>query len=109
MLVEMCCKCGFVHKDDRVKIGDISYRAYKPHYHWTPTDGELNKAGVILHSTICVACCGENCHWKEFYEQREKMKDKYKVKFSLNAPLPDRLLDWASDLYKIQSTFFQFD
>jgi hypothetical protein len=52
MILKMCCKCGFVDKDHRVKIGDISYTAYKPNSHWTPIDGEVNNAGVTRHSTL---------------------------------------------------------
>ena len=109
MLLEICCKCGFVHKDDRIQIGNKPYRAYKPHYHWTPICGEVRHDDIVLHSTICVACCGDSIDWKEFFEQKGMTPDKYRVKGSLNAPLPDRLFEWASELYTIQSTYFQFD
>jgi len=109
MLIEICCKCGFVHKDDRIVIDDKSYRAYKPHYHWVPESGEVKHNDTILHSTICVACCSDTIDWKEFYEQRKLTPEKYKVKWSLNAPLPNRLLEWASKLYVIQCQYFMFD
>jgi hypothetical protein len=109
MLVEICCKCGFVHKDDRIIVGNKSYRAYKPHYHWIPEFGELKKDDITLHSTLCVACCSENIDWKEFFEQKKLTPEKYRVKGSLNAPLPDRLVAWASELYALQSTYFQFE
>lgn len=112
MLVEMCCKCGFIHKDDRIKIGDKAYRSYKPHYHWTPVDGELKDGDLTFHATVCVACCDtyyEYVDWKEFYEQKNKTPEKYKVKYSLNAPLPDRLLSWANILYKTQCKYLQTD
>jgi len=105
-LIEMCCKCGFVHKDERI-VGDKTYRAYKPHYHWFP-EGKLVKDNVTLHATICVACCGD-MDWKEFYEQKNLTAEKYRVKFSLNAPLPDRFLEWASELYKAQAKYFEFE
>ena len=109
MLIEICCKCGFVHKDERLIVDNKPYRAYKPHYHWTPETGELKYDNITLHSTICVACCNEPIDWKEFFEQRKKTPEKYKVKFSLNAPLPDRLLAVASELYILQTKYFEFD
>jgi len=105
MLVEMCCKCGFVHKDDRIIIDNKAYRAYKPHYHWTPVDGELKQDDITFHATICVACCDESINWQEFFEQKEKTPEKYRVKWSLNAPLPDRLFIWASELYTTQCKY----
>ena len=105
MLVEMCCRCGFVHKDDRIIIDNKPYRAYKPHYHWTPEDGEVKQDDITFHATICVACCGESIDWDEFYEQNKKTPPKYQVKLSLNAPLPDRFLVLASELYLKQSAF----
>lgn len=110
MLIEICCICGFVHKDSRILLGEnIRYRGYKPHYHWIPESGELERDGLTLHATLCVACCGQPIDWKEFFEQKKMTPEKYVVKFSLNAPLPNRLLAWANDLYKLQATYFQFD
>lgn len=108
MILECCCKCGFVHKDDRIKIDGKSYRAYKPHYHWFPLGGELKKDIITLHATICVACCGE-INWKEFFEQKTATPEKYRVIGSLNAPLPQYLEVWASQLYLEQAKYFQFD
>jgi len=107
MLIEMCCKCGFIHKDDRLKIGDKPYRCYKPHYHWIPSSGELNKNGVTLHATICVGCCGE-FNWMEFFEQKDLTPEKYRVSGSLNAPLPEKYLSLVSELYLEQCKYFQF-
>lgn len=109
MLLEICCKCGFVHKDDRIVVGGKPYRAYKPHYHWTPETGELKKDDVTLHATICAGCCEEQIDWKEFFEQVKKTPEKYKVKGSLNAPLPDRFLSFAAELYSVQSRYFEFE
>ena len=108
MLLEICCKCGFVHKDDRI-IGEKAYRAYKPHYHWTPVAGERIQNNTTLHATLCVACCGESVDWKEFFEQKALTPEKYRVKGSLNAPLPNRLETWASELYATQVAYFQFE
>jgi len=107
MLLEICCACGFVHKDDRITVNDKAYRAYKPHYHWSPT--ELSKDGIILHATLCVACCNPHIDWKEFFEQKRLTPEKYRVKGSLNAPLPTRLLAWANELYAAQCEYFKFD
>jgi hypothetical protein len=35
--------------------------------------------------------------------------EKYRVKGSLNAPLPGRLIAWASRLYTAQMAYFRFD
>ena len=110
MLIEMCCKCGFIHKDGRIIIENKPYRAYKPHYHWTPESGEVkNEDDVKLLPTVCVACCDEHVDWKKFYAQKNKTPEKYQVKYSLNAPLPDRFLTWANKLYTEQCTYVQFD
>jgi hypothetical protein len=86
-------------------IGDRVYRAYKPHYHWSPPD-KVTRDGVTLHATLCVACCDESLSvdWKEFAEQQKKTPEEYKVASSLNAPLPDRFLSVASKLYSTQAT-----
>ncbi len=110
MLLEVCCKCGFVHKDSRIRIGEKPYRVYKPHYHWTPTSCEVVKHGdVTLHPTICVACCDESINWKAFFEQKDKTPEQYRVKWSLNAPLPEGLIQWASDMYAEQAKYFEFE
>jgi hypothetical protein len=109
MLLEICCKCGFVHKDDRITIGDKAYRAYKPHYHWTPVKGELTRDNITLHATICVGCCDDTIVWKEFFEQKKLTPAKYQVKGSLNAPLPARLLTMATELYDLQTAYFEFE
>jgi len=109
MLVEICCKCGFVHKDDRIIIDNKPYRAYKPHYHWIPFSGELVTNNITLHATLCVACCSPSIDWKEFSEQQNLTPDKYKVRYSLNAPLPERFIEWASELYSYQAKYFHFN
>ena len=101
MLLEICCRCGFVHKDER-----ITYRAYKPHYHWIPDGGKVILGDITLHATICVACCETTINWKVFFEQKEKTPEIYRVKYSLNAPLPDHFLEYACELFKNQVKYF---
>jgi hypothetical protein len=104
MLIEICCRCGFVHRDDRTK-----YRSLKPHYHWTP-ESALVKDGTKLHATICASCVGMGTEidWKEFFEARALTPQRYRVEGSLNAPLPDKYLALASELYATQSKYFLF-
>lgn len=104
MLVEICCRCGFVHKDSRIMVGDKVYRAYKPHYHWSPPD-KVKRDGYTYHGTICVACCSQlsaSVDWKEFAEQRRLPINEE----CSGSPLPDRLLSYASQLYSIQAKYF---
>ena len=113
MLIEMCCMCGFVHRDDRIVVDGKPYRAYKPHYHWTPATGEVEKNGYTLHATVCAECLWSvytgAMNWKEFFEQKNKTPEKYRVNGSLNAPLPERYVEWASSVYVNQSAYFQFE
>ena len=67
----MCCKCGFIHRDDRILLGDKPYRAYKPHYHWTPKSGEIELGGIRYHATICVGCCGDSIDWLVIFQLSE--------------------------------------
>ncbi len=109
-MLEVCCRCGFVHKDSRIMVGDKVYRAYKPHYTWSPPD-KLTRNGLTLNATICVACCSQlsaSVDWKEFAEQQRLTPVHYRVEGSLNAPLPDRLLSFASQLYSTQAKYFIF-
>lgn len=106
----MCCRCGFVHIDSRIMVRNKIYRAYKPHYTWSPPD-KLTRNGVSLNATICVACCSQlsaSVDWKEFAEQQRLLPEQYRVAGSLNAPLPDRLLSYASQLYSSQAKYFVF-
>ena len=106
MLLEICCRCGFVHKDSR---REPVYRAYKPHYHWTPAEGERIVNGVTLHATICVGCCGLMIDWEEFAQQKLLTPAKYRVKGSLNAPLPDYLMKHVDPLYADFAKHFPMD
>lgn len=102
MLLEMCCICGFVHKDDR-----ISYRAYKPHYHWVTE--EKTTGSLTLHATVCATCISPNntgrrhldsSHWKTFFDAKALTPEHFKVQYSLNAPLPAAYFRWADYHYK---------
>ena len=100
--MEICCRCGFVHKYSNYSD---SYRSYKPHYYWTPSDKLTRKAP--LHAIICVACCSQlsaSVDWKEFAEQQQLTHEKGLE--GLRAPLPDRLLSYASQLYSMQAKYF---
>jgi hypothetical protein len=103
MLIESCCRCGFLHKDSR-----YSYRAYKPHYHWTPLSGVRCEGGVTLHATICAACCSDPLNWSEFFQQKDTTPEQYRVKWSLNAPLPVCYLEEANHLYEAQAKAYVF-
>jgi hypothetical protein len=102
MLIEICCRCGFVHRDDR-----IQYRAYKPHYHWIPKEN-LFSTNYMLHATMCASCVTDPIDWNEFFKQKAITPEKYKVAGSLNAPLPDKYLVRASELYLEQCKYFVF-
>ena len=103
----MCCKCGFIHRDDRILIGDKPYRAYKPHYHWRVVSGELELLGIKYHATICVVCCGDSIDWLEYYDDQKRVPSKYFVKYSLNAVLPSRYELLANDLYERQCVYLR--
>lgn len=96
MLLEVCCRCGFVHKDSR---RDPVYRAYKPHYQWNPPQGERIVNGVTLRAVICVGCCGYYVDWEEFAQQKLLIPEKDRVKGSMNAPLPEYLIKHVNPLY----------
>lgn len=52
-LIEVCCVCGFVHRDDR----EPAVRQAKLHYHWKPANGEpiitIGASNYRIHATIC--------------------------------------------------------
>ena len=117
MMLEMCCRCGLVHRDDRIFTAHgIVYRAYKPHYHWRPPQGETTLNGVLLHATICAACTLDFSEmggamyaqdegvldFDSFFAQKRLTPDKHRVAGSWNAPLPDRMIEKASRLYASQ-------
>ncbi len=65
-LIEICCKCGFVHRDDR--HSKPLHKQKKLHYHWMPKNNEIIKNNFLLHSTICASCVNSSriVNWK-FY------------------------------------------
>jgi hypothetical protein len=106
-LVEICCVCGFVHRDDR-----IQHRARKAHYHWTPRIGETVCNGIMLHATVCAECCDEHTRvvdWRVFYEARAATPPQYIVMFALNAALPEMYRARCDELYALFSSAFVFD
>ena len=108
-LIEICCKCGFVHRDDRHARPMNKQR--KLHYHWLPKEGEVVKNDFTLHATICV-CCTEGDHqvnWKTYNEQRKKTSRKYYIKTSYNATIPDKYLYTFDELYSAQAQYFEVE
>lgn len=76
-----------------------------------PATGELQQGGFTLHATVCAACLSDThtVEWKEFFEYKATTPAKYRVQGSLNAPLPERYIASASELYALQATYFQFE
>ena len=72
-------------------------------------DGALIQDGFKLHATICVGCVQESIDWAEFFEQKRLTPERYQVKGSLNAPLPERYLAMAAALYAGQARYFDFE
>lgn len=87
-LVEICVKCGFVHRDDRTNT-----RQRKPHYHWYPTSGEEIIMDCLIHATICCACTKKRVriNWEEYAKARNATSDEFYIMESYNASLPSRL------------------
>ena len=108
-LIEICCKCGFVHRDDRHEFPINKQK--KLHYHWTPNQKEIVKNNFTLHATICVACVeGDNLvNWKIYNEQRQKTPNEYYIKSSYNASLPDKYLNAFNELYYLQAKYFEVE
>ena len=46
-LIEICCKCGFVHRDDRYPKPENKQQ--KLHYHWMPAKKEVVKNNYTIH------------------------------------------------------------
>ena len=108
-LIEICCKCGFIHRDDRHKVP--MHKQKKLHYHWLPDKGEVVKNNFTIHATICVSCVeGDNLvNWKTYNEQRKKTPNKYYIKSSYNASLPNEYLDTFDELYYTQAKYFEVE
>ena len=85
-LLEMCIRCGFVHRDDRTKT-----RQRKTHYHWQPVKGEQNLNELMLHATVCHSRIRDKLDWKEYISARKNTDSKYYIKESFNATLPESI------------------
>ena len=104
-LLEICCKCGFVHRDDRHKTQN---KQRKIHYHWNPENNEKVKNGYTLHATICASCVEPDgmVDWAEYDEQRKVTPSKYYVKTSYNAALPNKYRGKFDIMYYLQAEYF---
>ena len=85
-LIEICCKCGFVHRDDRHSVS----KQRKLHYHWMPENNEKEKNGYTLHATICASCVERDgmIDWVEYDDQRKKTPSEYYVCLLYTSPSP---------------------
>lgn len=111
-LIEICCMCGFVHRDDRHR--ELHNKQKKLHYHWMPMyKGKLQELVVqnyTLHATICVACANNNVvDWKTYAEQRINTPAKYYVKLSYNASLPTKYSNTFDALYNEQANHYNIE
>ena len=82
-LIEICVLCGFAHRDDRTTT-----RQRKPHFHWTPEDGEQILCGYTIHATVCVSCLKFPIDWAAYANAREHTSDIFYIATSFNASLP---------------------
>ena len=107
-LIEICCRCGFVHRDDRQPRPVNKQK--KLHYHWLPNNEEVAKNGYIIHATICVSCINDNVvDWKLYSSQRQTTPIKYYLKLSYNAPLPEQYEGVFDELYYTQAKYLQVE
>ena len=106
-LIEICCQCGFVHRDDR-HVRPL-HKQRKLHYHWLPKQGEVVKNGFTLHATVCASCLEHPMNWKMYNEQRKKTQPKYYVKTSYNATIPDKYRYTFDALYSAQAAYFEVE
>jgi hypothetical protein len=79
MLVELCCVCGFINRDDSIVIENKPYGAYKPHYHWKPKGGKLKLDDITYHATVCLGSCGDHINWEEFTRNGVSTPLRYRV------------------------------
>jgi hypothetical protein len=106
-LIEICCKCGFVHRDDR----HTTLTQRKLHYHWMPENNEKEKNGYTLHATICASCVERDgmIDWVEYDDQRKKTPSEYYVKTSYNAALPNKYRGRFDIMYYMQAEYFEVE
>lgn len=99
-LVEVCCVCGFVHRNDLT-----GERYAKAHYHWRlfgrQNDLATDTSQVELHATVCAKCLDEiepsprrRSIWRRFMPALAATPSYYR-KGRLNASLP---LDVSEDV-----------
>jgi predicted transcriptional regulator len=70
-----------------------------------PPEGEAVVNGINLHATICVACCHDGTiNWEEYATYKQLTPEKYRVQWSMNAPLPLKYLPFVTPLYAQQAT-----
>lgn len=89
MLIEQCCVCGYVHRDDREL-----YRSKKSHLHWAPNPNEEKYNGetvitweheghpespyqITLHATVCAECISRPVDWPRFERARSRLAEVY--------------------------------
>jgi hypothetical protein len=108
-LVEICCKCGFVHRDDRHPKPDNKQK--KLHYHWMPAKKEVVKNNYTMHATICVSCVEDNntINWELYNLQRIITPEKYYISTSYNASLPEKYIDMFDHMYYDQTEHFNVE
>jgi len=71
-LVEICCHCGFVHRDDRFGV-----KQHKFHYHWEVAPAVII-SDIHVKPTICATCL-DHMGWASQWRQcREQSASKYK-------------------------------
>ena len=107
-IIEICCKCGFVHRDDQNRERP---RSVKLHYHWLPENNEKVKNGYYFQATICAYCVepGGMVDWAEYYEQRKKTFMYPFIKTSYNAALPEKYRGKFDIAYYMQAEYFDVD
>ena len=108
-LIEICCKCGFVHRDDR--HSKPLHKQKKLHYHWMPKNNEIVKNNFLLHATICASCVNSSriVNWKLYNEQRKITPLKYYLPMSYNAGLPSKYKYEFDAMYYDQATHFEVE
>ena len=109
-IIEICCKCGFVHRDDQNR-GPSRTRSVKLHYHWMPENNEKVKNGYYLQATICASCIEPDgmVDWAEYYEQRKKEFIYPFIKTSYNAALPEKYRGKFDIMYYMQAEYFDVE
>lgn len=103
LLIEICCQCGFVHRDDRFQI-----RQRKYHFHWMPPLGELNHDHTTFHATVCLGCLGYDAPtaWHLFRQGLAETDPKYLSPGSRNARLPAYLAKRLNFMEQLNDAYY---